>query len=363
MKCRQCSKEIPDRFTDCPWCGAAAGVGAPDPSRTGGSKDGGSHTYNLLIAISIVTSGLLFIALNYFGTLRTSGPLRLENSGYFVGRLVGALLLGALLVWGYGKIRGTKLRGQVQALLILTLGSLFALVALAIPTRTRLKGIDPATVRKYSNTTPPRKQPKTPPVNHTKWDPAARALMQDVQERNQEYLSDVSTLDQTAKPLYTPESFRDPQAIQGIIDQLHARIAVADKYTDWQPVFSRMGYYVSGVDATDDEKRKFMQSFNASLPNTLKVCKIVSDKEHAWLQASLDLYQFALSKEGSFLWRPDNLVFQKRADSDVFRQKFIRARTLNMDFLKAYWQVKQAQEAMMAQLGLQDSEIDAAQPK
>jgi hypothetical protein len=363
MKCKECSKEIPHGFTDCPWCGATAGVGIPGVSRGGGSSAGGSETYHLLIAISIVTSGLLFIALNYFGAVRTSGPLTPENSGYFIGRFVGALLLAALLVWGYGKIRGAKLGGPVQALIILTLSSLLSLLSLVLPARTRLKGIDPATVRKYSDTVPVRKQPKTTPVNRTKWDPAARALMQDVQARNQQYVSEISTLDETAKPLYTPESFRDPQAIQEIIGQLHGRLAVADRYTDWQPVFSRMNEYVSAVDASEDEKRKFMQSFNATLPKTLKVCKLISDKEHAWLEASLDLYQFALGKEGSFLWRPDNLVFQKRADSEAFRQKFIQARTLNMQFLQAYWQVKQAQEAMMEQLGLRESEIDAAAPK
>jgi hypothetical protein len=332
-------------------------VGSP-----GATQSEGSPTFNLLIAISIVTSGLLFLALNYFGTLRTSGPLSLENSGYFLGRCAGAVILGALLVFGYSKIRGKKLRGQLQILIVLTLASLFSLLALAVPTRTRLKGIDPATVRKYSDVVKAPRKPRTPPANKTKWDPAARSLMQDVQARNQQYVSAISTLDETAKPLYTPESFRDAAAIQEIIGQLNARLAVADKYADWRPVFSKMQDYVANVDASDEEKRKFMQGFNASLPKTLAVCKAISDKEHAWLSASLDLYQFALAKEGTFLWRPDNLVFQKRADSNTFRQKFIRARALNLDFLKAYWQVKQAQEAMMAQLGLQDSDFNSSQP-
>jgi hypothetical protein len=359
MKCRQCGKEIPNGFTDCPWCGATAGLGA---GSSPAAPPEYSSTTNLLIAMSIVTSALLFFALNYFATLRSSGPFTLETSGYFLLRCAGALVLGVLLVFGYKKLRGKSLRGQIQLLVMLTLASLFSLVALAIPTHTRLKGIDPATVRKYSDVVKATKKPKTPPVNKTKWDPAARSLMQDVQARNQQYVSEISALDETAKPLYTPESFRDPATIQQMIDQLHARLAVADKYSDWQPVFSKMQDYVATVDATDDEKRKFMQSFNASLPKTLAVCKEISGREHAWLLSSLDLYQFALSKEGSFLWRPDNLIFQKRADSNAFRQKFLKARALNMQFLQAYWQVKQAQDAMMAQLGLQDVDATSAQP-
>lgn len=82
---------------------------------------------------------------------------------------------------------------------------------------------------------------------------------------------------------------------------------------------------------------------------------MISDKEHAWLQASLDLYQFALSKEGAYVWQNNNLVFKKRADSNTFSQKFFRARALNAEFLKAYWAVRQAQDVMMAKLGLQES--------
>ena len=48
------------------------------------------------------------------------------------------------------------------------------------------------------------------------------------------------------------------------------------------------------------------------------------------------------------------------ADSDVFSQKFFKARTLNTQFLKAYWEVRQAQEAMMAQLGLSNAEFDSS---
>jgi hypothetical protein len=148
--------------------------------------------------------------------------------------------------------------------------------------------------------------------------------------------------------------------MQQIIDQLHTRVAVADKYMDWQPVFSKMKDYVAAVDARDDEKRNFMASYEATLPQTLAACKAISDKEHAWLGASLDLYQFALSKEGAFDWQRDHLSFRNRADSDAFRKKFLKARTLNQEFLKAYWQVRQAQEAMMAQLGLPASDLDSS---
>jgi hypothetical protein len=364
MKCTHCSKPIPDGFTDCPWCGtssttlsavASGKFAAPAPEI--------SSTYNLILAISAVTSGLMFLTLSYFVTSRTAGPLSLENWDAFLGRCVGAILLAGLFVFAYCKIRKTKLLGPLQALIVLTLSSLLTLLTLALPARPRMGAIDPKTVRRYSDVAALRKTPNAAPGVQTKWDPAAHSLMKDIQSRNQQYVAEISALDETAKPLYTIESFHDSAAIQQIIDQLHTRIGVADKYADWQPLFSKMKDYVAAVNATADEKRKYLAGYEATLPRTLAVCRAISDKEHAWLQASLDLYQFALAKEGAFDWQRDNLSFRSRADSDAFRKKFVKARTLNEDFLKAYWQVRQAQEAMIAQLGLSDSDVDPSQAR
>jgi hypothetical protein len=320
-------------------------------------------THSLIMAMSAVTSGLLFLALSYVATSRSTGPLSAENWDAFLGRGLGALVLAGLAVFGYCKIRNAKLRGPLLALIVLTLSSLLTVLTLAFPARPRMGAVDPKTVRHYSEAELPRKAPTAAPAVQSKWDPAARALMKDVQARNQQYVAEISSLDETAKPLYTIESFHDAGAIQQMIDQLRTRAAVADKYSDWQPVFSKMKDYVAEVHAGDDEKRKFLADYQATLPRTLAVCKAIADKEHAWLQASLDLYQFALSKEGAFDWQRDHLSFRNRADSDAFRKKFLKARALNEDFLKAYWQVCQAQEAMMAQLGLADSEPDASQAR
>jgi hypothetical protein len=360
MKCKKCSKIIPDGFTDCPWCGAT--TGGLGSSVAGASTPLGlpvSGTHNLVIGISIVSSGVLFGLLSYFATTRSTGPLSLENSGYFFGRCVGAILLAAIAGAIFWKMRGQKPRRPVQVLVILTLSSLFTLLTLALPARPRIKGIDEATVRRYSEGMKAPKSPSTVPTIQTKWDPAARSLMSDIAARNQQYVSEISGLDQTAKPLYTPESFRDAPTVRQMIEQLRMRQAVADKYSDWRPIFFKMKAYVAAVNADEGEKRKFMESYEATLPRTLAVCKVISDKEHAWLQASLDLYEFALSKEGSYAWQNDSLVFKKRADSNTFSQKFFKARTLNTEFLKAYWEVRQAQEAMMAQLGLQSAQADS----
>ncbi len=355
MKCRQCSKVIPDGFTDCPWCGAVyAGttsvaignlVTVEAPSSTG---------HDLVIASATVSCALLFLVLNYLAATRNVGPLTLENSAYFLGRCAGALALAALLIFGYCKLQGTKPRTPILVLVALTISSLLTMVSLALPARPKISGIDAATVRRYSDAGGAGSA-ESKPVMHTKWDPATSSLMKDLAARNEQYVAEISALDETAKPLYTPESFRDGATIQQVIDQLHARLNVADKYADWRPVFSRMPEYVAAVNANEDEKRKFLQGFEATLPRTLSACKAISGKEHGWLQASLDLYQFALLKQGAFVWQNGKMRFRNRADSNTFAQKFFKARALNTEFLEAYWEVRHAQELLIAQLGSPES--------
>ena len=67
-----------------------------------------SAAHDLVIAMSIVSSALLFVVLNYFAMVRSAGALTLANSGYFLGRCAGALLVGALIVLAYRKIRGMQ---------------------------------------------------------------------------------------------------------------------------------------------------------------------------------------------------------------------------------------------------------------
>jgi hypothetical protein len=319
-----------------------------------------SSFHSLIVGSSIFSSALLFGTVSYFATSRSNGPLSSDNWVYFLGRFVGAIAFAALVVFGYCKIRDSKLRLPVQVLLILTLSSLLTVLTLALPVKPKFARIDEATVRRYTDDSKLQTAPPTPPINHTKWDPAARSLLKDIVTRNQRYVAEISALDQTAKPLYTPESFRDATTIQQMIDQLNARLSVADKYADWQPVFGNMKEYVAAIDASDQEKQKFLRDFEGSLPKTLSVCKAISDKEHAWLLASLDLYNFALAKQGAYMWQSDNLSFKNRADSNAFGKKFVKARSLNAQFLQAYWQVRQAEQAMIAQLGMEGSEFDGS---
>jgi hypothetical protein len=357
MKCKGCSKVIPDGFTDCPWCGAVQAVPAA-ASGAVSAHPAASPGHDFLIGMSILSSGVLFAALNYFAMMRDEGSLTLANSGYFLGRCAGSMILAAVLVFVYYKIRGQKPRAPVQLLVIFSVSSLLTLLVMANPAGHLLANPDRATLRHYGDMRKTADGTIPPSAARTKWDPAMRSWLKDVIFRNQQYVSEISKLDETAKPLYTPESFRDSAMDQQMIDQLHARSLVADKYADLEPVFVKMKDYVAAVDASEKEKREFMAGYESTLPKTRAAHKALTDKEHAWLLASLDLYQFALAKAGSCVFQGGNLFFKQRGDSEVFNQKLSKARNLNAEFLRAYWDSRNKQQAMLAQMGLEDTEFD-----
>lgn len=359
MNCAQCSKVVPDGFTECPWCGARpSAVAALTSNPPTSSLETFSSTHHFLIIVSLVCSTLLFGLLNYFAAERSVAALTLDNFPYFLGRCAGALIVGALAVFLLGKIRGTRLRGPVHALVIVSLSSLVTLATFAFLPRTPAS--DQARPGHARRSPAAQNQSVPPSIPASKWDPATRSLLKDVQARNEQYVRAVSTLDESAKPLYTPDSFRDASTIQAVIDQLHARVSVADEYADWAPVFSHMKEYVATIDASDAEKQQFLANYEASLPGTLAACKTISNKEHAWLRATLDLYQFALSRDGQYSWRQDQLSFRNRADSQVFQQKFAKAQSLNGEFLQAYLQMRRLENNMMARMGFEPSESDSA---
>jgi hypothetical protein len=364
MNCRECSKVIPDGFTDCPWCGAVQGKAAAVSARGTVSTDSAaSPGHDFLIAMSVLSSAILFMALNYFAMVRDEGSLTLANSAYFLGRCAGSIILAAILVFLYFKIRGKKRRSAIQLLMIFSLSSLLTLLAMASPARHRPATFDPATLRHYGDMLKSSDGSISTPAAQTKWDPAVRSWLKDIISRNQQYVSEISKLDETAQPLYTPESFRDSATDQQIIDQLHARLAVADKYADWEPVFAKMKDYVAAVDASEKEKREFMAGYVSTLPAARASHKALADKEHAWLLTSLDLYQFALAKEGNYVFQGGNLIFKQRGDSNIFNQKLSKARNLNAEFLRAYWDSRHRQQAMLAQMGLQGTEFDLNLPR
>jgi hypothetical protein len=306
-----------------------------------------NHPANVALLLSLAfLYGCSFLAI---AKSRAANPF--ANPAYFRGQWVGTLFWVLIILGIFAAIHNRRIRSSIKFLVIFGAGFLLGILILAKPMRQVGGDPNPSTLRQFAD------ELKNP-NSSSKWNAPGRALMKDLMTFNQQYVSDVSKIDATAQPLYTPESFRDAATIQGTLEELRSRLAVADKYSDLDVVFVKMKQYVASVDGSEKEKQEFLEGFESSLPKARAGYKALKDKERAWLQASVDLYQFGLSKQGTYALQNGNLIFKKAADSDIFNQKLAKARNLKTDFFSAYGQMRHTQEVMAAQLGLQGTEFD-----
>jgi len=112
---------------------------------------------------------------------------------------------------------------------------------------------------------------------------------------NDGYVSEVSQLDSAALPLYTPDSFRDAAVIQQMLTQLRNRLAVAEKYSSVQPILDKMKDYVAAVNASEEEKREFLEGFKSTAPKGLGPRDVAGAREREWLRTFPGfIYAYAL---------------------------------------------------------------------
>jgi len=305
----------------------------------------------------------IFCFLQYVEKLRTDGELTLANSAEFLGRCAGTFVLASIFVFLYDKIRRRAPSTPGRFLGISSVACLLSFLAFLNSANS-----SPFWSKRSSGAYLQQliKNPGAPGVSrapHTKWDPAARAFFSDLIAQNREYITEVSKLDLALQPLYTPASFRDGQSIQAIIDALGQRLIVAEKYSQLELIFAKMPEHLATIDATDQEKLEFLEGFNKGVPKAVAAHKSLCALENNWLNASIDLYKYALAHRTTFAYDSGNILFKRAADSAVFGGKLNKSRELYSQFLKAYTASRRAQDAALAQMGLQRSDITLGNSK
>ena len=349
-KCRQCSKIVPDGFTDCPWCGAKHQHTPPQTSLPAGVGVQKESPGSPLLWIAFLCSFALFCFLQYKQMLHIAGEVSLANSAYFLGRCFGSFLLAATLVFLFDKIRRRNRSTPTRLLAISTVACVMSVLALASesPERHIVGSIRQAI-----------KNPEQPHLD--KWGVAVRPFFTELVSRNRQYLDEVSKLDAALQPLYSPASFADAASVQSMLDALAQRLAVADEYADVQPVVAKMPGYVATVDASDKEKQEFLAGFNESIAKGLSGKNSVSALEHNWSASAIDLYKFALAHPYSYNF--GNILFKSSADAVAFNNKLNKSRDLYAQFLRAYQTSRRAQDTLLAQMGFQRSDVALDHPQ
>jgi hypothetical protein len=357
MKCSQCSKDIPDGFTECPWCGASSfSIAAAPVLATAPSNFSASSSNTLLAWLSSSLSLFLVLYAARAATLHKYGSLSLEDSAYFLGVCLGPYVVSAIFVFGYFWLAHKSPHYSSKLLVISCGASLFAVLSLVQTMQSPVTRMvrTPARVAAAVPTSP-KAQPTRPP---TIWDPAIRSTFKDIQTFNDQYVAEISKLDSSAHPLYTPESFRDAAAVQQMLAQLHARLAVAEKFSNPEVSMGKLKDYVAAVNATEADKQTFLTGFVPPMDKCVQLRKLAAVRERDWLHASIDLYEFAQANQSFYVYINRKILFTRHDLTAEFGKRLQKAALLGNEFLRAQQNFLKVQTSLLAQQGLRPSDLD-----
>jgi len=356
-KCNRCSKIIPDGFLDCPWCGAnQASPGTEARFEPSSSSPLPFFGPDALTGLALLLSLAFLFGFSFLAILRDEAAKPLANPSYFRGEWMGTFFSALIILTMFAVIRGRRVRSSVKFLSILGPGFLLGLMILGKPLP-RLAP-DPAQFRRVGEVI---KNSGTVPLD--KWDLAVRPVYIELISRNRQYVDDVSKLDDALQPLYSPASFRDAKSNEAMLDALDQRLQIADKNADIQPVLAKVPGYVAEVDATEREKKGFMAGFNESMAKGMKGKNSVFALEQNWLVSAIDLYRFARAHQASYRYDSGEILFKRAAESATFNNKLNQSHQKYSQFLRAYTASRRAQDALLAQMGLERSDTSLANSK
>jgi len=295
----------------------------------------------------IVIAGLL-------STVHSYGSLSSEAYGYLFGRLVAAFLLPLIGVTLYYRKRVPRPPVRRRVLVVSALSLLFSVLAFF---GNHSLGVN-LTVERAAKLAQEgaRLLPASP--DQTIWDASVRSLFADFAAFNRQYLAEVGALDQSAfTGMYSAESFRDPARMEKILSQLHAALAVDEKYSSIEPIFERMKARVRSLDVPESVKEEFLRGFISGAGESLSRRTEITSKEKAWILASIDLYEFTLAQKSSYFLQDEKLMFRDADLASQFDRKMNKAETLRNDFLQAKEAFDQSQKEGLGKLNLKPSDL------
>jgi len=358
MKCPRCSKDIPDAFAECPWCGSTRSFLSPTPV-SAAPPTPSSASSNALAWLSTSLSLFLVLFAARAVTLHKFGFVSLEDSAYFIGVFLGPYVVSAILVFGYFWLARKDAHYSSKLLAISGGASLFAVLSLAQTMQSPVARLMRAPKRALAAAAVPTTPKALPTRTPTVWDPAIRSTFIDIRSFNDQYLAEISKLDSSAQPLYTPESFRDAATVQQMLVQLHARLAVAEKFSNPEASMGKLKDYVAAVNATDADKQKFLSGLAPPMEKCVQLRKLAAARERDWLHASIDLYEFAQTNQDFYVYTNRKVLFTRNDLPPQFGQRLQKAARLRNEFLQAQQNFLRGQSFLLAQQGLRPSDLDA----
>lgn len=306
---------------------------------------------------------LFILSMNYARTLHQYGAMNSDATGYLIGGCVGAYLMGALIVFAIEKVRRKKIFPASKLLGISSIAFLFALMAMVgnvanLPSATKSNTQhEVGTLLKEAAGT----KPQTADAHW--WDGPSRDFFHDILERNQQYSQEVSTLDSSAiKDLYSVDSYAGETHMQKVLAQLHAALAVDEKYGSLDAVIKKMEERVAAADAPENEKASFLTGMKNSMEKSLGPRNEVLRTEDIWMNLTIELYEFCLAHTADYSIHDGKLYFKDTSVKDEFTSRQSKAIEAHHEFLKAQEIFAESQKNGLNQLGVSPSDLAPSQP-
>jgi hypothetical protein len=304
----------------------------------------------------------LVLWLNYIRAVRWAGVRNSESLGFMIGSCLVAFVIGVAGMFVADKVRRKKTAPALQLFGVAVIAFFFTVLAMA-PTALEMAKRPNVDAKKQAGILLKEaagKQPKSPDANW--WDGPTRDFFHDIIERNQQYIAEVKTLDNTAiKDLYSTNSYAGKARMEKVVSQLRAAEAVEQKYASLEPVIKRMEDRVAAAHASDSEKADFLKGFKSSIDRSLKPRNDLLTAEKVWMDTSIDLYEFTIAHSSDYSIRSNKLYFKDDSVREEFTARQSKAVALHQDFLKLKAVFEQSRQNNLNQLGLSSSDLTPSQ--
>lgn len=366
MHCTTCGGEL-DAQGLCTRCSLNAPVNstaAPTGDAFSAERVHGSPSVLKTVAFVVLSLPLFAVVLllNYVRALRWAGVINAESSGYMVGGVLAAVGLGFLGMFVVRKARGRKLHPASKALGVAAIAFILTCMAFMGEAVSR-RALTPEELDHRIGDLL-KEAAGTKPLSRDGdwWDGPARDFFHDLIEMNKHYAEEVKALDNSAiQDLYSVDSYSSKARMAEAVAQLQAAQAVDERYASLDPIIKKMEDRIAHAKVSESEKQEFLKGMEASMTKALAPRDETFRTERAWIESTIELYQFGIAHSAEYSIRGNKLYFE----NDDARKEFIERQTqsiaLHKEFLKAKGAAEDNRKQGLGKVGV--SPTDMTPPK
>jgi hypothetical protein len=145
------------------------------------------------------------------------------------------------------------------------------------------------------------------------------------------------------------------------VSQLHAAVAVDEKYASIDPFIKKLEAQVAIANASDKQKQDFLGGVKSGMGRSLEPRNELLRTEETWMKSTIDLYDFAIAHSSQYSIKGGKVYFRDDATREGFVSQQSKAVALHKDFLKAKEAFEQSRKNKMDQLGVSSSDLTPEQ--